>query len=60
MNRKDMVKEFIALREKLAPYQKDPYERRPFLYLDIISWLDSKIQVRKIREVIKEKVNYGQ
>lgn len=60
MNRKDMVKEFIALREKLAPYQKDPYERRPFLYLDIISWLDSKIQGRKIREVIKEKVNYGQ
>ena len=31
------------------------YERRSFLYLDILSWLESKIQNRSIAEIIKEK-----
>lgn len=60
MNRKDLKAEFIQLRDRLLPYQSDPYEKRPFLYLDIISWLDSKIQGRKISEVILDKVSNGQ
>jgi len=32
-----------------------PYEKRPFLYLDIISWLESRMQKRTVQAVIKEK-----
>ena len=27
-------------------YENDPYERRAFLYLDVLSWLESKIENR--------------
>ncbi|MBK8055447.1 MAG: hypothetical protein IPK35_19795 [Saprospiraceae bacterium] len=56
MTRKDLKSEFMKLRARLVKYQQDPYERRPFLYLDIISWLDSKIQNRRIQEIIREKL----
>ena len=46
---------FIELRQKLVPYQNHPYERRPFLYLDIISWLDSKIQNIVVQDVIQQR-----
>lgn len=46
---------FQRLHEKLKAYENDPYEKRAFLYLDIISWLESKIDNRPIASVIKEK-----
>ncbi|MBK8652984.1 MAG: hypothetical protein IPN20_03460 [Haliscomenobacter sp.] len=52
---KDLHQELVALREKLGKAAEDPYERRPFLYLDILSWLDSKIQNRPVQDVIREK-----
>ncbi len=58
MTKKDLKGEFIKLRGKLVKYQKDPYERRPFLYLDIISWLDSKIHGKRIQEAIREKTTH--
>jgi hypothetical protein len=48
-------KEFIKLRNNLVKIQDDPYERRPFLYLDIISWLECKIANKPVKEVIREK-----
>lgn len=51
----ELREEFIALRDKLARLREDPYEQRPFLYLDIISWLESKIEERPVEEVIREK-----
>ena len=47
--------EFVKLYDKLKTYENDPYERRSFLYLDILSWLESKIQNRPISEIIQEK-----
>ena len=46
---------FIKLHKELKQYEEDPYERRAFLYLDILSWLESKIENRSIGEIIKEK-----
>ena len=46
---------FIRLYNEIKVYEEDPYERRSFLYLDIISWLESKINNRPIGDVIKEK-----
>ena len=45
----------IRLRERLTPLANDPYERRSFLYLDILSWLDSKIEKRPVQAIIREK-----
>ncbi|MBK9255666.1 MAG: hypothetical protein IPM42_09290 [Saprospiraceae bacterium] len=52
---KNLKSEFIKLRSKLMKYAEDPYEKRPFLYLDIISWLNSKILSKRIQTIIKEK-----
>jgi hypothetical protein len=47
--------EFLNLRQKLEELELDPYEKRPFLYLDIISWLDSKINGKTVQEIVKQK-----
>ena len=47
--------EFISLKEKLQVLASDPYERRPFLYFDIISWLESRIENKPVHEVIGAK-----
>lgn len=47
--------EFRELHGKLKKYEDHPFERRAFLYLDIISWLESKIENRPVKEIIKEK-----
>ena len=46
---------FKKLYQELKQYENDPYERRAFLYLDILSWLESKIENRPIAEIIREK-----
>ena len=46
---------FKALHAKLVVYENHPYERRAFLYLDIISWLESKIENKSTADIIKEK-----
>lgn len=47
--------EFKKLHSKLKEHENDPYERRAFLYLDILSWLESKIENRPIDEIIRDK-----
>lgn len=52
----DMRQEFTLLRDKMVAIKDKPYERRPFLYLDIISWLESKIRKVQLVEVLKQGV----
>jgi len=47
--------EFKKLLACLKTYEDHPYEKRAFLYLDIISWLESKIENKSVAEVIQEK-----
>lgn len=51
----DIKKEFIKMKERFVELDKNTYEKRAFLYLDIISWLESKIENRKISDIVKEK-----
>ncbi|MDR7211963.1 hypothetical protein [Flavobacterium piscis] len=51
----DIKKEFIKMRQRFIELEKNTYEKRAFLYLDIISWLESKIENRKIADVMREK-----
>ena len=55
MNRNTIIEEFKKLREKLAVIETERFEKRPFLYLDIISWLDSKINKVSMVEAIKAR-----
>jgi hypothetical protein len=52
----DNVKdEFRALHGRLIVLKKDIYEKRPFLYLDILTWLESKFENRTTLEIAQEK-----
>ncbi|MDB5231860.1 MAG: hypothetical protein JWN76_2665, partial [Chitinophagaceae bacterium] len=46
---------FSELLNSLQALQANKYERRAFAYLDIISWLKSKVEEKPIGEVIREK-----
>ncbi|GAA0733628.1 hypothetical protein GCM10009430_47960 [Aquimarina litoralis] len=47
--------EFRKLHKTLKQYEDHPYEKRAFLYLDILSWLESNIENRPVADIIKEK-----
>ncbi len=47
--------EFRKLHATLKKFEDHPYERRAFLYLDIISWLESNIEERPVKEILSEK-----
>ncbi len=51
----ELKDEMIKLRDSLKQLEDHPYEKRPFVYLDIISWLESKIEGRTVQEVIRDK-----
>lgn len=51
--------EFGKLLEKLKTYEKNRFETRAFVYLDIISWLESKIKNVPVQDVIREKYLSG-
>ncbi len=51
----ELKTEFKKLHARLKQFEDHPYEKRAFLYLDIISWLESKIHNKTVEQVIKEK-----
>lgn len=54
--REDQLRdEFIQLKSKLEAVAARPFENRPFTYLDIPSWLESKIEGVTVSEVIRRK-----
>jgi hypothetical protein len=55
MNTNELLRAFKNLHTKLVKLSLLPFEKRPFLYLDIISWLESKIENKKVQDVIQSK-----
>ncbi len=55
VSEQELIQAFTTLRDKLIPLRDNPYEKRAFIYFDIISWLESKIQRRNVAAVISEK-----
>lgn len=51
----DLKSEFKKLHARLKTFENHPYEKRTFLYLDIISWLESKIEDKPVAKIIQEK-----
>ncbi|MBO5806128.1 MAG: hypothetical protein J6R10_04635, partial [Tidjanibacter sp.] len=48
-------KELRILHERLKPYENHPYERRTFYYIDLLSWLESKIADKSMGEIVRAK-----
>lgn len=47
--------QFTSLKESLLALENEPFEKRAFMYFDIISWLESRIENRTVEAIIKEK-----
>ncbi|WWC83513.1 hypothetical protein PIECOFPK_01225 [Mycovorax composti] len=54
-NEKTIRPEFEKLLAKLKKYQENRLEARAFAYLDVISWLESKISGINVQDVIRSK-----
>jgi hypothetical protein len=52
---KGLQPEFEKLLEKLKKQERNQFETRAFVYLDIISWLESKISKVPVQTVIRKK-----
>ncbi|MFT5385644.1 MAG: hypothetical protein ACI81W_003052 [Saprospiraceae bacterium] len=55
LDKAELRKAFLNLKNKLEILSSHPYEKRSFLYLDIISWLESKLSNKHIGDIIREK-----
>ncbi|HRG83369.1 MAG TPA: hypothetical protein PLO99_12715 [Chitinophagaceae bacterium] len=51
--------EFEKLLAELRQYEGNPLETRAFVYLDVISWLESKISGVNVQDVIRQKFLLG-
>ena len=52
---RDVKPKLQALLDKLKNYERNPLEARAFAYLDVISWLESKLQGVPVEKVIRDK-----
>lgn len=55
LNKTDLKQAFRELKSQLLLHSNAPFERRPFLYLDIISWLEAKIEGVAVQDVARKK-----
>ncbi|MEO1625278.1 MAG: hypothetical protein AAFV25_08970, partial [Bacteroidota bacterium] len=49
---KEAFQSFHILLQRLA---KDPYEQRAFLYLNIISWVESKLKNQSLQQIVRDR-----
>jgi hypothetical protein len=47
--------DFRILRDKLRKYEQSPLERRSFMYLDFVSWLESRIREVPVQDIIRAR-----
>ncbi len=50
-----LQKEFTQLLERIKGLEKNRFETRAFDYLDIISWLESKVHHKPMEQIVYDK-----
>lgn len=55
MTTHELTERFKILKSQLEELEKSKYDRRAFVYFDIISWLESKIENVPVARLIQEK-----
>lgn len=51
----DLQSNLLALRREILRLQKNSYEGRTFHHLDIIAWIDSRIEQKPMEEIIRRQ-----
>jgi len=59
LSAKKLQPEFEKLLDRIKDLEKSKFETRAFAYLDIISWLESKVYSKPVYEIIREKYLTG-
>ncbi len=54
---RNVQKRFMLLKNQMESLRNNKFEKRAFLYFDIISWLESKIENRPVQVLIQEKLS---
>ena len=55
LSRSGLKAEFEKFLEKIRQLGENPFEARAFAYLDLISWVESKLYQKPMSEIIREK-----
>ncbi|MCA6364455.1 MAG: hypothetical protein IM638_15565 [Bacteroidetes bacterium] len=55
LNRSETLQAFRDLKQRLEHAAEAPFQRRMAMYLDVISWLESKIEQVPVQEIIRRK-----
>lgn len=55
LSRHTLKSELEKFLQKIKKFEKSRFETRAFAYLDIISWVESKVYKKPMSEIIKEK-----
>ena len=54
-SRHQLKTEFEKFLEKIKKFEKNRFETRAFAYLDLVSWVESKVFMKPMSEIISEK-----
>ena len=57
--RAEIIPAFVELKVKLEQHKGNPLETRSFMYLDVIGWLESKIQGVPVQEIRRARFLQG-
>ena len=55
LSRIKIIPAFQSLKERLEKLQSNPMQTRSFMYLDILSWLESKIDGKSMQQIRNDK-----
>ena len=55
ISRHKLKPELVKFLHKIKQYEKSRFETRAFAYLDVISWVESKVHEKSMSEIIREK-----
>ncbi len=55
ISRQKLKLEFEKFLQKIKQFERSRFETRAFAYMDVISWLESKVHEKPMSEIIKEK-----
>ena len=55
ISRHKLKPELVSFLHKIKQYEKSRFETRAFAYLDVISWVESKVHNKSMSEIIQEK-----
>ena len=55
MSRHSIKAEFEKFLEKIRHFEADRFETRAFAYLDLVSWVESKVYQKPMSEIIRQK-----